>query len=209
MLRKITGVFDRQLCGYWCLSFPRATSAARFDQRVNDGFIGVADFALVGDDALAFEAGRLVGERAVLVDGVGNAGVDPALLEEPGARGPELEVLAPVARRGVDEARARVFRHMVAVEQRNDKPVAARMERMGANHRGERIPFDFAKKFERAHPGRVENALGERLRDDVSRPDLRPIVGRGIRYPIAPVSDASGEGDRAIARNCPRASWSR
>ena len=87
-------------------------------------------------------------KRAVLVDGVGNPRVDPALLEQPRARGPELEVLAPVAGRGVDEARARVFRHMVAVEQRNDEPVAARMERMGANHRGERIPFDFAKKFE-------------------------------------------------------------
>ena len=185
------------------LEFSARHQPARFDQGVNDCFIGVADFTLVGDDALAFEAGRLVGERAVLVDGVGNPGVDPALLEQPRARGPKLEVLAPVARRGVDEARARVLRHMVAVEQRNDKPVAARMERMGANHRGERIPFDFAKKFKRADPGRVENALGERLGDDVGRPDLRPIIGRGIRYPIAPVSDAPGEGDRAIARDGP------
>ena len=182
---------------------------ARFDQGVNDGLVGVADFALVGDDALALEAGRLVGEGAVLVDGVGNAGVDAALLEQPGARGPELEVLAPVARRGVDEARARVFRHMVAVEQRNDKPVAARMKRMGADHRGERIPFDFAEKFERAHLRRVENALGERLRDDVSRPDLRPVVGRGVRYPIAPIRRC---GERRRSRDCPelsKASWSR
>ena len=46
---------------------------ARLDQRVDDGLVGVADFALVGDDALALEAGRLVGEGAVLVDRVGNA----------------------------------------------------------------------------------------------------------------------------------------
>ncbi len=72
-------------------------------------------------------------KRAVLVDRVGNARIDPALLEEPRARGPELEVLAPVAGRGVDEARARVFRHMVAVEQRNDEPVAVGVKRMRAN----------------------------------------------------------------------------
>ena len=28
VLRKITGFFERQLCGYWCLSFPRAISAS-------------------------------------------------------------------------------------------------------------------------------------------------------------------------------------
>ena len=49
---------------------------ARLDKRVDDGLVGVARFALVVDDALALEAGRLVGERAVLVDGVGNARVD-------------------------------------------------------------------------------------------------------------------------------------
>ena len=49
----------------------------------------------------------------------------------------------------------------------------------------------------------VEDALGQRLREDVSRPDLGPIVGGGFRHPIAPVSDATGEGDRAVARNCP------
>ena len=185
------------------MSFPRATSVACLDQRIDDGSVGVADFALVGDDALAFETGRLVGEGAVLVDRVGNAGVDPALLKQPRARSPELEVLAPVARRGMDEAGARVFRDMVAVEQRNDKPVAVRVKRMGANHRCERIPVDFAEKFERAHLRRVEDALGQRLREDVGRADLGPIVGRSVRHPVAPVSNASGEGDRAIARNRP------
>ena len=125
MLRKITGVFERQLCGYWCFSFPRATSVPASTSAVDDRCVRVAGLALVGNDALALEARRLVREGAILIDRIGNAGVDPALLEEPGARGPELEVLAPVARRGMDEARARVFRHMVAVEQGNDEAVAA------------------------------------------------------------------------------------
>ena len=52
------------------------------DQRVDDGLVGVAGFALVGDDALALEAGRLVGEGAVLVDRIGDARLDAALLKE-------------------------------------------------------------------------------------------------------------------------------
>ena len=57
VLRKMTGFFERQECGYWCLSFPRATSFAGLDQRFDDGLVGVALLALFGDDALAFEAG--------------------------------------------------------------------------------------------------------------------------------------------------------
>ena len=115
------------------LEFSARHQPARFDQGVNDCFIGVADFTLVGNDALAFEAGRLFGEGAVLVDRVGNARLDPALLKQSRARSPEFEILAPMAGSGVNEARARVFRHIVAVEQRNDEPVAMGMKRVSAN----------------------------------------------------------------------------
>ncbi len=104
------------------------------DQRIDDRPVRVADLALVGDDAPALEARRLVGEGAVLVDGVGNAGVDAALLKQPRARRPKLEVLAPMAGRGVDEARARVFRDMVAVEQRDNEAIAMGVEGVGAGH---------------------------------------------------------------------------
>ncbi len=117
---------------------------ARLDKSVNDGLVGVARLAFVIDDALAFETGRLVGKGAVLVDRIGNAGIDATLLKQACARGPKLEILAPVAWSGVNEARARVFRNMVAVEQRNDEPVAMRMKRMGADHRCERIPRNLA-----------------------------------------------------------------
>ena len=190
------------------LEFSTRHQPARFDQGVNDGFVGVADFALVGDDALALETGRLVGERAVLVDGVGNRGVDAALLKQPRARGPELEVLAPVAGSGMNEARARVFRHMVAIEQRNDKPVAARMKRMRANDRGERIPFDLAEKLEGSHPGRVENALGQAIARRCKSP--RPSPNCRPRRPL-PGSARKECGARRRSRGCPessRASWS-
>ena len=57
VLRKITGFFERQLWGYWCLSRPRAT-ARRLDQGIDDRLVRIAHLALVGDDALALEAGR-------------------------------------------------------------------------------------------------------------------------------------------------------
>ena len=104
------------------LEFSARDERARLDQRIDDGPVGVAGFSLVGDDPLAFEAWRLVGEGAVLVDRVGNARVDATLLKQPRARRPNFEVLAPVAGSGMNEAGARVFRHMVAVEQRNAKP---------------------------------------------------------------------------------------
>ena len=120
----------------------------RLDQGIDDRSIGVAGFPLVGDDALAFEARRLFGEGAVLVDRVGNAGVDSTLLQEPRARGPELEILAAMAGRGMNEACARVFSDVVAVEQGNDKPVAVGVQRMGADHRRQRVAVDPAKELE-------------------------------------------------------------
>ena len=53
-------------------------SIAGFGQRLDHGLVGVALLALVVDDALAGEAGRGVGEGAVLVDGVGDGRIDAA-----------------------------------------------------------------------------------------------------------------------------------
>ena len=77
------------------LEFSTRHQPTRFYQGVNDRFIGVADFALVGDDTLALETRRLVGEGAVLVDRIGNAGVDPALLKQSRARSPKLKSSRP------------------------------------------------------------------------------------------------------------------
>ena len=50
----------------------------RVDQRLDHRLVGVAFLAFVVDDALAGEARRGLGEGAVLVDGVGDGGVDAA-----------------------------------------------------------------------------------------------------------------------------------
>ena len=72
VLRKITGFFERHECGYWCFRRPRAISMPLSVSALITAVIGVALLALVGEHALAGKARRMVGERAVLVDRVGD-----------------------------------------------------------------------------------------------------------------------------------------
>ena len=87
---------------------------AGLDQRLDHGLVGVALFALVVDDALSGEARGLIGEGAVLVDGVGDGGGDAARLQLARIRRPDIEVLAAVAGRGMHEAGAGVVGDVVA-----------------------------------------------------------------------------------------------
>ncbi len=109
-------------------------SAPAFGQRLDDGIVGVALVALVGDDALAVEARRFFRQYAVLVDRVGNARVDPALGSIRAGRHPDLEVLAAVAGGGVHEAGAGVVGDVIAIEQRHVEVVAAAAPASGWAH---------------------------------------------------------------------------
>ncbi len=116
---------------------------AGLDQRLDHRLVGVALLALVVDDALAGEAGRRRGEGAVLVDGVGDRGVDAARFEFARVRGPDLEVLAAVAGRGVHEAGAGVVGDVLAGEQRHVEVVAhRRCSGCVQTHRGERLRWN-------------------------------------------------------------------
>ena len=93
---------------------PAREQHAGLDQRLDHRLVGVALLALVGEDALAGEAGRLIGEAAVGVDGVGNGGVD-ACARKLCARSPSrLEVFAAVPGSGVDETGTGVVGDMIA-----------------------------------------------------------------------------------------------
>ena len=98
---------------------------AGLDQRLDHGLVGVALFALVVDDAFAGEARRLIGQRAVLIDGIGDGGVDAARFQFARIRHPDVEVLAAVAGRGVDEAGAGVVGDVIAGQQRHREFVSA------------------------------------------------------------------------------------
>ena len=98
---------------------------AGIGQRRDHRLVGVALLALVGDDAPALEAGRVMREGAVRIDRVGDVGVDAALFQLAAMLHPEVEVLAAVAGRGVHEAGARLLGDVLAGKQRHVEVVAA------------------------------------------------------------------------------------
>ena len=152
---------------------------AGLDQRLDHGLVGVALFALVVDDAFAGEARRVIGEGAVLVDGVGDGGVDAARFQLARIRHPDVEVLAAVAGRGVHEAGAGVVGDVVAGQQRHREFVAAAeaLQRMGAFHRVERVGRQVAHLLIGRDARLLEHAVRERIGEDQQIAVLRPIVG--------------------------------
>src|SRR5262245_24685490 len=96
---------------------------ASFRQRLNDGLVGVALLALVVEHALAGETRRLRRESPVLIDGVGDSSVDAARGELAAMRHPDIEVVAAMPRRGMNETGAGVVGDMIAVKQRHAEAV--------------------------------------------------------------------------------------
>ena len=122
-------------------------------------------------------------------------------------RRPELEVLAPVTRRGVDEAGSGVFGDVVAGEERNVKAYRRANPCSGcrrSQHSGW-IAFNRAEAFKCVDLGVPEKrsrrpTVGENI------PSRRPPPNcpRRRSHPVAAVGDASGNSDRAIAGDRPR-----
>ena len=103
---------------------------ARFCQRLDDGIVGVALVAVFFQHALAFKARRGFRQHAIGVDGERDGRVDVAIAERFLVLGPDDVVVGAVARRGVDEARARIVGDVIAVEQRHVESVAEIAQRM-------------------------------------------------------------------------------
>ena len=114
------------------------TALFLWSQGLDHGVVGVALFTLVVDDAFSREARRLLSEGAVLIDRVGDRGVDAARFQRPRIRGPDVEILAAMAGRGVNEAGASVVGDVVAFEKGDRKFVAVSKVRewMVTNHSG-------------------------------------------------------------------------
>ena len=92
------------------LQAPARDQHAGIDQGFDHRLVGVALLAFFGEHALAGEAGRLLSEAAVGIDGVGNGGVNVARREFTRIRCPNVKIFAPVSRRGVHEAGASIRR---------------------------------------------------------------------------------------------------
>ncbi len=164
---------------------------AGIDQRLDHGLVGVALFALVVDDAFSGEARRMIGEGAVLVDGVGDRGVDAARFERARIRHPDIEVLAAVAGCGVDEAGAGVVGDVIAFEQRHAKFVTAgkALKRMRAFHGRERGRRHVADPLIAGHARLLEHRFGERVGQDQEIAGLRPVVRRRVGDAIKAVGN--------------------
>ena len=149
-------------------------------QRLDDRLVGVALLAVVRDDALAGEARRLLGEGAILVDRIGDRGVDAARGQRARIRRPDVEVLAPVPRRGVHEAGAGVVGDVIAIEQRDDELIALAAKRMMQRHAGQHRRRHVRDLVVGHNLGLLENLAREILRQDVQIAEFRPVVRRRI-----------------------------
>src|SRR5215510_15974619 len=76
-------------------------------------------------DVCSSDLRGLLGEGAVLIDRVGDRRIDAARLELGPVRRPDLEVVAPVPGRCVDETAAGVGGDVLAGEQRDLETIAA------------------------------------------------------------------------------------
>ena len=149
------------------LQAPARDDHAGLDQRLDHRLVGVALLAFVVDDALAGEARRVLGESAVLIDGVGNRRIDAMRFQPRAIRGPDLEVLAAVARRGMNEAGAGIVGDVVAGEQRHDEIIAVATKRMRASHVVKHAHADDVCTFVKSRdPRLLEHIGGELVRED-------------------------------------------
>ena len=161
-----------------------------FDERRNDGVVGIAFVALVVDDALAFQPRHVPGEAAVAVDRERDGGVDSALPELGGVLHPDLEVLPAVPRRGVHEARAVLFRDVAAIEEGHLEVVAEAAQGMDTLHPGQLETVDgVVPPFVGFDLGSLHHPVGELRRQHELVAGLGPIALRRRGHLIEAVLD--------------------
>src|SRR5260370_5490888 len=107
---------------------------AGLEQRTDYGLVGVALFAFVVDNAFSRKTGRMIGEGAVLIDGIWNCGVDFSRVQQRLVFHPDIEVFAAMSRCGVYESRTGIIGYVIPLEKRNDKIIPAPATRVGAGH---------------------------------------------------------------------------
>ena len=107
--------------------------------------VGVALLAFVCEHALACETRRLIGEAAIGINGIGNVRIDAARSSEfQRVRGPNVEVFAAMAWRGVHKAGAGIVSDVIAGKQWNLKVVIATktFQRMRTGNAFQRVSSD-------------------------------------------------------------------
>ena len=124
VLRKMSGFFERQECGYSCLSRPRAISMPASASALMTASLASPFSPLSVSTRLPVKPGASLVKAPFSSTVKGIVGVDAARFERRLVRHPDVEVFAAVAGRGVHETGADVVGDVVAGEQRNLKLVA-------------------------------------------------------------------------------------
>src|ERR1700751_2431632 len=176
------------------------------EQSLDDCLVGVAFLTGFSQYLLAGESGRLLGEAAVGIDGVGNGGVDALRGKLGGVGGPHVEVVAAKPWRGVYKAGAGVLGNVIAWEQRHREVIAPAktLQRMLTKNDCQIIPFDLSKSFVSRNPGLPQDIEREFIRENEQVSVLGPIVQRRVGNLIESIFDARRKADGAVAGNCPR-----
>ncbi len=97
------------------LQAPARDERARVGERLDDGVVGVALIALLGQHALAGKAGRVLGHDAVGVDGEGDGGVDAVYFEFGCVGHPDLVIVGAMSGRGMHKSCSNVLSNMISV----------------------------------------------------------------------------------------------
>ena len=176
-----------------------------FDQGPNDGLVGIAFLAFVGEDALAREARGLLGEAAVRIDGIRDRRVDPAARKRRRVRRPDVEVVPTMPGCRVNESGADVIGDMVPREQRHRKVVAAAQsfEGMSAGNGGNQVRRQGGELLERGHPCLPQDVNGKLLGQNELVAGPGPIFCGCIGDLVEAVPDLRRKADRAVARDGP------
>src|SRR5262249_576672 len=152
---------------------------------------------------LAFEPRGIAGEAPLAVHGKGDGGIDVAAAELRALCGPDVEILAPVPRRGVHEPGALLVADVVTLEQRYGEAVAERAQRVRAPERLQRVRSDAPQALECEDACRLEHPLRELVGKDEGLARLRPIPVRSRAHPIDAVGNPGAVADRPIAGQRP------
>src|SRR5262249_55576245 len=137
----------------------------------------------------------------MFVDGVGDRRVDAACGELCGIRGPNIEILAAVAGRGVDESSAGVVAHMIAGKNGNEKIVTHRPQGMDAAGGGNRIYV--AESLEFGDAGMLKDIGRELVGQHELVAHFRPIALRRIDDLVEPILDLWRKADGSVAGDRP------
>ena len=165
-------------------------------KRLDDRLVGIAFLAFVVDDALTGKPRRRLGKSAILVDGIRDRRIDPAIFQFDAICDPDLEVFAAVSWRGMDETGAVLVGDVIARKQRHrevvtDPTLQADDRKSCRRVRRPSTARIFSKVVTRAC---LKTASAQLVCENKEIAVFRPVVGRRV-------SDFDKDRNKSSAKN--------